>query len=95
MRSEHATKKCCIQQNFSIASDLMKATLNHLVTPCGLKDWADACGLKMNDICREAGVARSTWWRWKTGRVGMTIAVYTKLVDALKALRDEKRRRGT
>ena len=72
----------------------MKATLNHLVTPCGLEDWARACGLKMNQICVEAGVARSTWWRWKRGKTGMTIAVYTKLVDALKALRDEKRRGG-
>jgi transcriptional regulator with XRE-family HTH domain len=69
----------------------MKTTTD-LVTPQRLQDWAHSCGLRMNDICREAGIARSTWWRWKTERNGMTLAVYIRLVDALKTLRDEKQR---
>jgi hypothetical protein len=68
--------------------------LSDIVTPNGLEDWAKSCGLRMNEVCREAGVARSTWWRWKNGKSGMTMTIYTKLVNALKALRDEKRRAG-
>ena len=67
-------------------------TTTDLITPQRLQDWACSCGLRMGDICREADVSYSTWWRWKNGRSGMGTAVYIRLVDALKTLRDEKQR---
>lgn len=40
-------------------------------------------GLRIEDLCREAGIHRATWQRWKSGVVGPTMKNWSKLKDAL------------
>lgn len=49
---------------------------------------AEQYGISLGDICQSAGVHRSTWQRWKSGRVGPT---WRKL-EAVKAALAEARK---
>jgi DNA-binding XRE family transcriptional regulator len=43
---------------------------------------AKASGLTINDVCRKADVAVSTFWRWKNGRTNPRLDICRKLLEA-------------
>ncbi|WP_077930670.1 helix-turn-helix domain-containing protein [Acetobacter persici] len=52
-------------------------------TPADIECAAARQGQSIGDVCKRAGVARSTFQRWKSGETSPTISVLTKLVKAL------------
>lgn len=54
-------------------------------TPADLEGAATRKGLSIAEVCKRAGVARSTFTRWKSGDTSPTISVLEKLVQALGA----------
>ena len=44
---------------------------------------AKAVGLSLNEVCRQAGVARSTFTRWKSGDHTPTIRVLQKMDEVV------------
>lgn len=52
-------------------------------TPADIEYAAALQGQSIGDVCRRAGVARSTFQRWKSGETSPTINVLTKLVRAV------------
>jgi transcriptional regulator with XRE-family HTH domain len=57
-----------------------------------LKQFEDDCakaGVSVPDVLKDAGVAQSTWWRWKNDRFEPRGATLRKLREAL----DRKSRR--
>ncbi len=43
-------------------------------------------GSTASAVCREAGVARSTWQRWKCGAVSPNIATWQMVEDAVERI---------
>lgn len=46
--------------------------------------------LTISDMCKRAGIAPSTWWRWRRGKTEPTLGVYRRIVAAV--VDAEKRR---
>lgn len=44
---------------------------------------AQAGGLSIDDLCKAAGIARSTWQRWKSGATEPTMRTWRRVEDAL------------
>lgn len=42
-------------------------------------------GVAMTDALADAGVAYSTWWRWKQGKSSPILETVRKIVDAIDA----------
>jgi predicted transcriptional regulator len=40
-------------------------------------------GISIEALCREAGIHRATWQRWKAGVVGPTMKNWSRVKDAL------------
>lgn len=59
--------------------------MSDLMTAEDIERRAVEIGKPMKRVCEEAGVAVSTFWRWKTGRVEPTLGVYRRLVAAVAA----------
>jgi transcriptional regulator with XRE-family HTH domain len=53
-----------------------------LLTPLDLEQRAAAAGISTTEMCRRAGVAVSTFTRWKAGKTEPTLDVYRRLRDA-------------
>lgn len=53
-----------------------------------IEDGAKAVGLTMSEVCREAGIGRSTPGRWARGELPKTVRV----VESLEAVIDARRR---
>jgi len=51
-----------------------------LLTPEEIKQRAKLVGLSLPDLCREAGIALSTWYRWRAGQHSPNIENYQRLV---------------
>ncbi len=47
-------------------------------------------GLTVRDLCQRAGVAHSTFTRWRAGKTQPTLDVYTRLLDASTGDRAER-----
>lgn len=45
---------------------------------------AEAVGLSMASVCRRAGIAVSTFTRWRAGKTAPSIRVYERLIDATR-----------
>lgn len=58
-----------------------------LLTPELLEDRARTAGLSMAEVCRRAGIAQSTFSRWKSGTTEPTLDVYRRLCEAVEAPR--------
>lgn len=56
-----------------------------LLTPADIERLAAAAGRTMAAVCRDAGVAPSTFTRWKNGTTEPTLDVYRRLVQAAGA----------
>lgn len=50
-----------------------------------LEAQARARGLSISEVCRQAGVARSTFTRWKSGDNEPNVRTLQKISDVLKA----------
>jgi transcriptional regulator with XRE-family HTH domain len=56
-----------------------------LLTPSDIEQLARKAGKSMADVCREAGVAPSTFSRWKAKQTEPTLGVYRRLCAAVAA----------
>jgi len=56
--------------------------MHRLLTPAEIEAAAARAGLRMAEVCRRAGIAPSTFSRWKSGQTMPSIDVYERLVAA-------------
>lgn len=56
-----------------------------LLSPSDIESLAAKAGKSIAQVCREAGVAQSTFSRWKAGRTEPTLDVYRRLLGAVSA----------
>jgi transcriptional regulator with XRE-family HTH domain len=56
--------------------------MNELLTPDDIERMARNLGKTMPEVCDAAGVAYTTFWRWRTERSTPSIDVYRRLVKA-------------
>jgi predicted transcriptional regulator len=57
--------------------------MHDLLSPQEIEARAAEAGRTMTEVCRTAGVAPSTFTRWKAGQTEPTLGVYRKLVSAV------------
>ena len=57
--------------------------MDELLTPTDIERRADAAGLSIKDVCERAGIAHTTFYRWKAGKTEPTLDVYRRIRDAL------------
>lgn len=60
--------------------------MSKLLTPDEIERLARSRGETMKEVCAAAGVAFSTFWRWKNDRTSPSIEVYQRLVDAVSTI---------
>jgi hypothetical protein len=53
-----------------------------ILTPAEIETAAKAHGLSMISVCKAAGIAYSTFTRWKGGATEPTLGVYRRIFDA-------------
>lgn len=56
--------------------------MRYALTAAEIEARAEEAGLTMADVCRAAGIAITTFWRWKTGQTEPTLGIYLKLCAA-------------
>ena len=57
--------------------------MNDLMKPIDVEAEAAKRGKSMAQVCREAGIAPSTYSRWKAGDTEPTLSVYRRIVAAV------------
>ena len=57
--------------------------MNDLMSPLEIERLAGEAGLSVRDLCQRAGIALSTFYRWRSGETEPTLGVYRRLRDAL------------
>ncbi|NKD88738.1 helix-turn-helix transcriptional regulator [Haematospirillum sp. 15-248] len=55
----------------------------HPVTPHEIERIAKAVGLSINQVCRDAGVSRSSFTRWKRGSASVSVSTANKIIRAI------------
>jgi len=53
---------------------------------------ARASGFKASEVCKEAGLARTTFWRWKNNKAKPNLETVSKWQAALERLKRRKAR---
>jgi len=53
------------------------------LTPREIEELADTAGKSMRRVCEEAGIAPSTFSRWKAGDTEPTLGVYRRILAAV------------
>lgn len=66
--------------------------MSELLTPEDVEARAQAAGISISTICQNAGIARSTFTRWKRGDTQPTLAVYLRIRDALPPITEPQER---
>lgn len=61
--------------------------MEDLLTPIEVEEQAKSAGWTMAEVCRIAGVAQSTFTRWKNGTTCPSVDVALRLRDAARAAR--------
>ena len=56
-------------------------TMQHVLTPDEIEKRAERLGVSMAVACERAGIALSTFYRWKTGATKPTLGVYQRLCE--------------
>lgn len=56
--------------------------MTDLLSPVEIEARAKAAGLTLVEVCRRAGIAPSTFSRWKAGKTEPTLDIYRRLRDA-------------
>ena len=59
--------------------------MTELLTPADIESRAKDAGLTMPEVCKRAGIAVSTFWRWKSGKTNPSIDVYQRLEAATES----------
>jgi lambda repressor-like predicted transcriptional regulator len=62
--------------------------MDALKTPTEIEAMAEAAGKSMASVCREAGIAYSTFRRWKAGVTDPGLSVYRRLVACASKTED-------
>jgi transcriptional regulator with XRE-family HTH domain len=60
--------------------------MDELLTPRDIELLAKSKGLTLVDVCKQAGIAESTFFRWKKGVSEPTLDVYRRLRDVVMAV---------
>ena len=60
--------------------------MDELLTPREIELLAKSKGLTLVDVCKQAGIAESTFFRWKNGTSEPTLDVYRRLRDVVLAI---------
>jgi transcriptional regulator with XRE-family HTH domain len=60
----------------------MRLHMRDTLSPRDIEQIADDAGTTIAAICRDAGIARSTFSRWKAGQTSPSLAVYARIRDA-------------
>lgn len=60
----------------------MRLRMRDTLSPQDIELIAEQARTSIAAICRDAGVARSTFTRWKAGQTSPSLAVYTRIRDA-------------
>ena len=47
-------------------------------------------GLSPSDLCREAGIATTTWWRWRDGKFQPRMSVWNGVISTYNRLTDRE-----
>lgn len=55
----------------------------HIVTAAEVEERAKKAGKSMAEVCRLAGIAQSTFTRWKAGRTEPTMGVLRRIAQVL------------
>lgn len=58
--------------------------MEELLSPDDVERLAAEAGLSLKDVFDRAGIARTTFYRWKTGKNEPTLRVYRRIRDALR-----------
>lgn len=66
----------------------------HIVSHSDIESEAKKAGISMRQICQRAGVSESTMVRWKYGRLSPRLVVVEKIINALTALLNERKKEG-
>ena len=61
----------------------MVSAMNDLLTPADIERKAAEAGITLKEVCVRAGIAQSTFSRWKAGKTEPTLDVYRRIRDAL------------
>jgi transcriptional regulator with XRE-family HTH domain len=59
--------------------------MDELLTPSDIERIAAEAGITVPELCKRAGIAHTTFYRWKKKRTSPSIAVYERLRNALRA----------
>lgn len=57
--------------------------MSDLLTPHDVEAKAKVAGLSIADVCKRAGIAQSTFSRWKAGKTAPTLTIYQRIEAAL------------
>jgi transcriptional regulator with XRE-family HTH domain len=58
--------------------------MDELLTPADIERLAGEAGLTLKEVCARAGIAQSTFSRWRAGKTAPSIDVYQRLLAALR-----------
>jgi transcriptional regulator with XRE-family HTH domain len=61
--------------------------MTDLLSPSDVETLAAKAGKTMAQVCREAGIAPSTFTRWKAGITEPSLPVYRRIRDVVQAKR--------
>lgn len=82
----YAVGGCASLHNFPLAlasNYAHHAPMMQIATAEQVEEHARRAGKSLAGICRDAGIARSTFTRWKSGRTEPTLAVYKRILSAV------------
>lgn len=60
--------------------------MTKLLTPADIEEMAKAAGKTIKQVCKEADVAQSTFFRWKTDRSHPRLDIYERLCAAVRGV---------
>lgn len=58
--------------------------MSELLSPADIERLAAEAGLTLKEVCARAGIAQSTFSRWKAGKTEPTLDVYRRIRDAIR-----------
>lgn len=59
--------------------------MDELLSPEDVERRAAEAGLSLKQVIERAGIAHTTFYRWRSGKTTPSIKVYRRILDALRA----------
>ena len=56
-----------------------------ILSPADMQEAARSMGMSMSKVCQQAGIAHTTYHRWRRGKHQLRLDIYKRLRDALRA----------